>query len=57
MFESNVSGRENVGGRFFCMVMWEDSLTEFFFFDGGCSGKVTGSKKEVVLVEMVVGVG
>ena len=34
-------------GRFF---------DELFFFDGDCSGKVTGSKKEVVVVEMVVGV-
>ena len=28
---------------------------EFFFFDSCCLGKVTGSKKEVVVVEMVVG--
>ena len=27
---------------------------KFFFFDGGCLGKVTGFKKEVVVVEMVV---
>ena len=31
-------------------------LKEFFIFDGGCLGKVTGSKKEVVVVKMVVGV-
>ena len=46
----------NVGGHLFGMVLWADSLMEFFFFDGDCSGKVTGSKKEVVVVEMVVGV-
>ena len=38
------------------MVMEADSLIEFFFFDGGCLEKVTGSKKEVVVVEMVVGI-
>ena len=27
---------------------------EFFFFDGGCLGKVTGSKVEVVEVEVVL---
>ena len=27
---------------------------EFFFFDGGCLGKVTGSKVEVVGVEVVL---
>ena len=27
---------------------------EFFFFNGGCLGKMTGSKKEVVVVEMIV---
>ena len=46
----------NIGGRPFGMVLWADSLMEFFFFDGSCLGKVTGSKKEVVVVEMVVGV-
>ena len=45
----------NVSGHPFGMVMQADSLIEFFFFDGGCLGKVTGSKKEVVVVEMVVG--
>ena len=44
----------NAGGRPFGIVMRADSLMEFFFFDGGCLGKVTGSKKEVVVVEMVV---
>ena len=44
----------NAGGRPFGIVMRADSLTEFFFFDGGCLGKVAGSKKEVVMVEMVV---
>ena len=28
---------------------------EFFLFDGSCFGKVTVSTKEVVVVEMVVG--
>ena len=27
---------------------------EFFFFDGGCLGKVTGSKMEVVEVKVVL---
>ena len=44
----------NVGGNPFGMVIRADSLMEFFFFDGGCLGKVAGSKKEVVVVEMVV---
>ena len=30
-----------------------DSLMEFFLFDGFCLGKVTGSTKEVLVVEMV----
>ena len=46
----------NNGGRLFGMVIRADFLKEFFFFDGGCLRKVTGSKKEVVAVEMVVGV-
>ena len=33
----------NCGGPF-GMVIWADSLMEFFFFDGGCSGKLAGSK-------------
>ena len=37
----------NVGGRPFGLVMREDFLMEFFFFDGSCLGKVTGSKMEV----------
>ena len=41
----------------FGTVMCANSLMEFFFFDGGCSWKVTGPKKEVVVVEMVVGEG
>ena len=28
---------------------------EFFLFDGSCLGEVTGSTKEVVMVEMVMG--
>ena len=53
----SVEGKmSNNGGRPFVMVMWADSLMEFLFFDGGCLGKVTDSKKEVVVVEMVVGI-
>ena len=44
----------NVGGHPYDVVMWADSLMEFFLFDGSCLGKVTGSTKEVVLVEIVV---
>ena len=46
----------NVDGYPFGMVMQIDFLMEFFFYDGGCLGKVTGSEKAVVVVEMVVGV-
>ena len=49
------SKMSTVGGHPFGLVMWADFLMEFFFFDGSCLGKVTGSK-EVVVVEMVVGV-
>ena len=35
----------NIGGCPFGMVLWANSLMEFFFFDSDCSGKVTGSKK------------
>ena len=44
----------NAGGCPFGIVMQADSLMEFFFFNGGCLGKMTGSKKEMVVVEMVV---
>ena len=44
----------NVRGRSFGMVMQADSLMEFLF-DGSYLGKVTGSTKEVVMFEMVVG--
>ena len=44
----------NVGGCPFGMVMWGNSLTEVFFSDGGCLGRVTGPRKEVVVVKMVV---
>ena len=43
----------NVGRRPFGIVIWANSLMKFFFFGGGCLCKVTGSKKEVVVVEMV----
>ena len=47
----------NVGGRPFGMVMRANSLTEVFFFvDVGYLGRVTGPRKEVVVVEMVVGI-
>ena len=45
----------NVGGRFFGKVTQADSLMEFFSFDGICLGNVTGSTKELLVVEMVVG--
>ena len=44
----------NVGGHPFGTVMREDFFMELFLFYGGCSGKVTGSKMEVVVVEIVV---
>ena len=45
----------NVGGHSFGgVVMWADSLMDFFLFDGSCLGEVTGSTKEVVVVEMVL---
>ena len=44
----------NVGEHSFGMVVQTDSLMEFFFFDGCCLGKVTGSKKEMVVIKMVV---
>ena len=46
----------NVGGHPYDVVMWADFLMEFFLFDGSCLGKVTGSTKEVALVEIVVGI-
>ena len=46
----------NNGGGPFSMVIWADSLMEFFFFDDGYLGKLVGSKKEMVVVEMAVGV-
>ena len=45
----------NVGGHPFAIVMRADSLMEFFLFVGSCLWEVTGSMKEVVVVEMVVG--
>ena len=46
----------NVGGGLFGIVMWANCLMQFLFFDVGCLWKMTGSKKQVVVVEMVVGV-
>ena len=46
----------NNGGGPFCMVIWADPLMEFFFLDGGYLGKLVGSKNEMVVVEMAVGV-
>ena len=45
----------NVGGRSFGKVTQADSLMELFSFDGSCLGNVTGSTKELLVVEMVVG--
>ena len=54
-FESDVSRKmSSVGGCSFGMVMREDFFTELFFLDGTCLGKVIGSKKEVVVVKVVV---
>ena len=54
-FELNVSGRGNVvGGHPVVMVMQEDFFMDLFFFGGGCLGKVTGSKLELVVVKVVV---
>ena len=46
----------NVGGRLFGVVMRADSLMEFFLFDGSCLREVAGLIKEVMVVEMVVGI-
>ena len=46
----------NNGGCSFAKVIQADFLKDLFFFDVGCLEKVTGSKKKVVVVEMVVGV-
>ena len=43
----------NVGGHPFVMVMREHLFVELFFFDGGCLGKVTDPKMEVVVVKVV----
>ena len=48
------SKMSKVDGRPFGMVMRADFLMEFFFSDGSCLEKVTGSKMEVVVVQMVV---
>ena len=42
------------GAPLFSIVMMSDFLMEFFLFGGGCLGKVTGSRMEVVLVKKVV---
>ena len=36
------------------LVMREDFFMEFFFLDDGCLWKVACSKKEVVVVEMIL---
>ena len=46
----------NVGGHLFGVVMRADSLMEFFLFDGSCLREVAGLIKEVMVVEMVVGI-
>ena len=46
----------NVGGRLFGVVMRADSLMEFFLFDGSGLREVAGLIKEVMVVEMVVGI-
>ena len=37
------------------MVLQVNSLIEVFFSGGGCLRRVTGSRKEVVVVKIVVG--
>ena len=44
----------SVGGRPLDMVIREDFFMEAFFLDGTCLGKMTGSKKEVMVVEVFV---
>ena len=46
----------NAGGHCYGIMMQADYLMEFLLFDGGCLGKMTGLKNEVVVVELVVGV-
>ena len=46
----------NVDGSPFGMVMWVDSLMEYFFFNVRCFGKVNRSKNDLVMAKMVVGV-
>ena len=36
-------------------MMRENSLMEVFYFDGGLLGRVTGPRREVVVIKMVVG--
>ena len=45
----------NAGGCPFGTVMQAKSLMEVFFFDCGCLGRVNGPRKEVMLVEIVMG--
>ena len=46
----------NVGGHLFVVVMWEDPLMEFLLFDGSCLGEEFSSRKEMLVVEMVMGI-
>ena len=43
----------SVGGRPLDMVIREDFM-EVFFLDGTCLGKMAGSKKEVMVVDVFV---
>ena len=45
----------SVGERPFGMVLQVNSLIEVFFSGGGCLRRVTGPRKEVVVVKIVVG--
>ena len=48
--QMSLKGRiSSVGGSLFSMVMQEDFFMELLFLDDNCLGKVTGSKKEVVI--------
>ena len=55
MSQKSLEGKiSNVGEFPFGIAMRADFLNQFFFFDGGSLGKMTGSKKELVKVEIIV---
>ena len=58
LFESNVSGIWRGECLILVRSLWYGDAGRFFYgallFDGGCLQKVTGSKIEVIVVEVVV---